>query len=148
MILVDVSGSMGHSLSSKSDLSRMDAASALATIVPSENKRIFSFSEKLVECPNDVSISNITTINESQRNVGTYLRRTMEELNNKVKYDRLIVITDEQSNDGVGSPMCDKAYMINVSTEKVGVGYGSEWINISGFSENVIRYIQEYESLE
>lgn len=59
---------------------------------------------------------------------------------------RLIVFTDEESQDPVGSPHC-KGYMVNVATSKNGVGYGP-WTCISGFSENVVQYIAELERVE
>jgi len=34
--------------------------------------------------------------------------------------------------------------MINVATNKNGVGYG-DWVHIDGFSEAVVNYIQAYE---
>jgi hypothetical protein len=55
------------------------------------------------------------------------------------KADRCIVITDEQSADSVGKPI-GKGYIINVATNKNGVGYG-EWTHISGFSESVVSWI-------
>ena len=67
--------------------------------------------------------------------------------NNKVvDYDRIIVITDEQSHDRVGDPRQGaKGYMINVANNENGVGYG-RWTHIDGFSENVIRFIYETET--
>jgi hypothetical protein len=65
---------------------------------------------------------------------------------NRIPHDRLIVITDEQSHDWVPSPVADRAYLINVASYERGVAGGS-WTRIDGFSENVIRYIAEVESL-
>lgn len=62
-------------------------------------------------------------------------------------FNRFIVLTDEQSNDEVGSPGCDKAYMINVAAFKNGVGYG-KWTKIDGWSEAVIDYIIQSEKEE
>jgi len=145
VIMVDVSGSMNRALSEKSDMTRMDAASALASITNSEELRVFSFSEALVECPPRKGMAGVDSIIKSQKHSSTRLKRSMTALNEMVKYDRLIVITDEQSDDGVGVPMCDKAYMINVASYQNGVGYRDNWVNISGFSENVIRYIHSIE---
>jgi len=57
--------------------------------------------------------------------------------------DRLIIITDEQSHDPVPDPK-GRAYMINVASNKNGVGYGS-YIHIDGWSEAVVDYIRELE---
>ena len=66
--------------------------------------------------------------------------------NNNTKYDRLIVITDEQSNDSVPAPT-GKGYVINVASAKNGIGYG-HWMHIDGWSEAVIDYIKAFEPLE
>ena len=60
--------------------------------------------------------------------------------------DRLIVITDEQSQTPVPNPTAERAYMVNVASCQNGVGYGSKWTHIDGFSENVIRFIVETEN--
>ena len=63
---------------------------------------------------------------------------------NKKGYDRLIVLTDEQSQTPVGAPD-GKGYMVNVASYQHGVGYG-QWLHLDGFSESVVRWIQAYES--
>ena len=60
-----------------------------------------------------------------------------------LKPDRLIVITDEQSDDVVPNPK-SLGYMINVASAQNGVGYHS-WIHIDGFSASVINWLQEFE---
>lgn len=144
-VLVDVSGSMRDALSSRSDMTRMDAAAGLGAIISSDNLRLFTFSEQLVEVPPRRGMAGVDAIMSSQRHSGTYLGQAIRELNTKVSYDRLIVITDEQSHDGI-SGMRDgsKGYLINVASSKNGIGYG-QWVHIDGFSENVIRFIHETE---
>lgn len=46
----------------------------------------------------------------------------------------------------VPDPVAEKAYMINVASYRNGVGYG-KWTHIDGFSEGVLRWIEEYEKL-
>jgi hypothetical protein len=142
LILVDVSGSMDAKLSSKSDMTRMDAAAALASIVNGD-VRVFTFSEKLVEVPPRRGMAGVDAVIRSQEHSGTYLGAALAEVN-KVPHDRLIVITDEQSHDVVGEPKAKHAYMINVASNKNGVGYG-RWVHIDGFSEAVIRFVIENE---
>ena len=145
-VLVDVSGSMDSALACKSDLTRMDAAAALASVLHAEELRVFSFSEHLVEVPPRRGMAGIDTIIRSQSHSGTRLGGAMAILNREVKYDRVIVITDEQSADRVPDPLDGaKGYMINVASYKNGIGYG-RWTHIDGFSESVIRYIVELES--
>ena len=145
VLLVDVSGSMRCPLSQKSDLSRIDAACALAILLSGlcEDIRIFTFSSGLVEVAPRVGMSLKDTIVRSQPNGTTYLGRSVCRIDQKVNYDRLVVITDEQSHDAVPDPK-GRGYMLNIASYKNGVGYGP-WIHIDGFSESCVDYIQEYE---
>ena len=147
VVLVDVSGSMTWKLSSKSDMNRIDAAAGLASMLVGRNVRVFSFSNSIQEVPYRLGIAGVDAIRNSQPNQGTHLGAAIKVLNEQIGGDRLIVITDEQSRDSVPAPSAfGRAYMINVSTEKNGVGYGSGWTaHISGFSEAVLRYIHEME---
>lgn len=145
-ILVDVSGSMADRLSSKSDLRRIDAACGLAILARGvcDDVRVFTFSSALVEVPPRHGMSLADAIIKSQPNANTYLGRAVSGLNKYAEYDRLIVITDEQSADSVGCPT-GKGYMVNVAHYENGVGYG-DWTRISGFSESIINYISAIES--
>ena len=143
-VLVDVSGSMDRPLSSKGDLTRIDAACALASIVPAENLRVFSFSNNVVEVPPRRGLAGVEAIARSQHHAGTELGKAVELVNKTVDHDRLIVITDEQACDYVPPPVAKRAYMINVASYQNGVGYGP-WTRIDGFSESVIRFIREVE---
>jgi hypothetical protein len=60
------------------------------------------------------------------------------------KADRIIVLTDEQSSDRV-PPVSMKSYICNVSVEQHGVGYDSGWKHVHGWSEHIVRYIQNEE---
>ncbi len=143
VVLVDVSQSMGGKLSAKSDLNRLDAASALAAVVNAAQLRVFTFSQTLVEVAPRRGMACIDAVKHSQPHGGTYLAQSLEALHKIVDYDRIIVITDEQTHDGICAPK-GKGYLINVATNKNGVGYG-QWTHIDGFSENVLRYIHEIE---
>jgi len=145
VVLVDVSGSMDTKLSAKSDMTRIDAACALASIIHGD-VRVFSFSNSLVEVPPRRGMAGVDAIKRSQPHGGTYLGRAIREINAKVRYDRLIVVTDEQSHDAVGGPADgSRGYLINVASYRNGVGYG-DWTRIDGFSENVLRFINESEA--
>ena len=144
-VVVDVSGSMDDKLSAKSDLTRLDAAAALASII-NGRVRVFSFSDWLVEVPPRLGMAGVDAIIRSQPHSGTWLERSLTELKTKAQYDRLIVITDEQTADGIlADPGCPHAYLINVATNRNGVGYG-KWVHVDGFSESVLRFIHEHES--
>lgn len=156
VVMVDVSASMNDPLSAKSDLCRADAAAALASIIHGD-LRIFSFADKVIEIPPRRGMAGIDAIRRSQSG-GTRLFDAVAVINEQVKYDRLIVITDEQATgplvrfghyiQGDRKALPDpigKGYMINVASAKNGVGYG-KWSHIDGFSENVIRFILEAEA--
>lgn len=155
VVLVDVSGSMDEKLSSKSDLCRKDAAAALASIIRG-NVRMFAFADDVVEVPSRRGMAGIDAICRATSG-GTRLFDAIHELNNTVKYDRIIVITDEQAfpatprghyyeqsrTKGCPDPK-GLGYMINVASAQHGVGYG-RWTHIDGFSESVLRFIVETE---
>ncbi len=146
IVLIDVSGSMfGARLSAKSDLDRIDAGSALAVLLSGvcEDAAVYTFSQQLVEVANRRGLGLIDAIKQSQDHGGTYLGGAIERLNQVERYDRIVVFTDEQSHDRVGAPKA-KGYMVNVASNKYGVGYGA-WTHISGFSEAVVDFIRETE---
>lgn len=144
-IMVDVSGSMDANLSQKSDMTRMDAAAALASIMPCEYARVFSFSYG-VKGPltNIGGLAGITAIVQSQQHGGTNLGGAVQFLNGQ-DFDRIVVITDEQSHTRVPAPKAKLSYMINVGGYKNSVATDKDWIRIEGFTENVIRYMSEIE---
>jgi 60 kDa SS-A/Ro ribonucleoprotein len=145
-ILIDVSGSMDNNLSSKSDLTFLEAACGLAILAREMMScvEVFTFSNSLVQVPARRGFALRDAIVGSQPHGGTNLGSALRALNAK-SYDRIIVITDEQSSDSVGDPQA-KGYMINVASNKNGVGYG-KWVHVDGFSEAVLNYIKEYEKL-
>ncbi|GAC1042232.1 TROVE domain-containing protein [Rhizobium sp. No.120] len=143
-VLVDVSGSMDATLSSKSDMKRIDAAAALASVINGD-VRVFTFSQAVVEVPPRRGMAGVDAVIRSQPHSGTYLGAAVQMINQNVKHDRLIVITDEQSADRVPDPIAKSAYMINVASARNGVGYG-KWCHLDGFSEAVIRFISEVEN--
>jgi 60 kDa SS-A/Ro ribonucleoprotein len=144
-VLVDVSASMDYPLSAKSDLKRIDAAAALASVIPGQ-RRVFSFSYNLVEVAPRYGMAGVDAIIKSQPHGGTNLAGAVTELNRIMRpEDRLIVVTDEQTSDRVPEPVAKRAYLINVASYQNGVGYG-RWTHIDGFSEGVLKYIQELEA--
>lgn len=148
IIMVDVSGSMHHRLSAQSDMTRADAAAGLASIFPG-NARVFSFADRVKEVPAYKGLPGIEAINKSQSG-GTKLFDAVHFINNHYKYDRLIVITDEQETGGTIKSLeqpTGKGYMINVASNQVGVAYG-DWVRLNGFSESILTWIKEYERLE
>ena len=144
IVLVDVSGSMTAPLSRRSEMQRTDAAYGLAVLLReiAEKVAVYSFSDTLVEVPARRGFALRDAIDASQQHSGTQLGKAIGKLSGE-KYDRLIVITDEQSHDRVPAPR-GKGYVINVASCKNGVGYG-KWTHIDGWSEAVIDYIRALE---
>ncbi len=143
IVLVDVSGSMDARMSAKSDLKRIDAAATLAAVVPGD-VRLFTFSQEVVEVPARRGMAGVDAVVQSQPHGGTYLGAAVEAMNG-LKHDRLIVISDEQSHDRVPDPVARNAYMVNVASNRNGVGYGA-WTHVDGFSETVLRFVREHEA--
>lgn len=144
MVLLDVSGSMDAAISARSDLQRIDAACGVAILLRElcEQVEVFTFSNAVVQVAPRRGFALRDAIVHSQQHGATYLGRAVEAVNT-MQYDRLIVLTDEQSADRVPAPKAN-GYMINVASNKNGVGYGP-WKRIDGWSEAVIDYVQEYE---
>jgi hypothetical protein len=146
IILVDVSGSMDSELSNKSDMTRIDAACGVAICLRNicKDVSIYSFSQDCVLIPDRHGFALRDAIKNSQDHSSTYLGRAVDKINkSEGNYDRIVIITDEQSHDTIVEPL-NKGYIINVASYQNGVGYG-QYLHINGFSESVIKYIQEYE---
>lgn len=146
IILVDVSGSMDEKLSEKSEVTRLDSACGVAMIAREQcdDVEVFTFSNNLFQCPPRRGFALRDCVVNSQPHGSTRLGGSVEWLNQNKKYKRIIVVTDEQSRDRVPNPD-GLGYMVNVSTNKNGVGYGA-WTHIDGWSDSVLDFISETES--
>jgi hypothetical protein len=149
VLLVDVSGSMEASLSRRSEMRRTDAAYGLAILLReiAEKVTIYTFSDVAKLVPSRRGMALRDALEQSQPHSGTYLGKALEFVTAELRssYDRLIVITDEQSHDNVPAPR-GKGYVINVASNQNGVGYGA-WTHIDGWSEAVVDYIAELETV-
>jgi hypothetical protein len=148
VLLVDVSGSMEAPLSSRSEMRRTDAAYGLAILLReiAEKVTIFTFSNAAKRVASRRGMALRDALDQSQPHGGTNLGASLTQVEAAVRegYDRLVVITDEQSHDRVPAPK-GKGYVINVASARNGVGYG-EWTHIDGWSEAVIDYIASLET--
>ena len=144
IVLVDNSGSMSARLSRKSDMTRADAAAGVAIVARGvfESVRVFAFSDNCVEVPPRTGMALRDAIHTATRMGSTQLGAAVAKVNALV-HDRLIVITDEQSADRVPAPK-GIGYMINVASNRNGVGYG-KWLHVDGWSDAVVRFITERE---
>jgi hypothetical protein len=149
IVLVDVSGSMVAPLSRRSEMLRTDAAYGLAVLLReiAGKVSIFTFSNDANLVPPRRGFALRDAMESSQPHLGTYLGRAIDAVHDHAApYDRIIVITDEQSHDRITAPR-GRGYIINVASARNGVGYGP-WTHIDGFSEAVIDYIRELERNE
>ncbi len=153
VILVDVSGSMVAPLSRRSEMLRTDAAYGLAVLLReiAEKVSVYTFSDtaKLIAPRRGFALRD--AMEQSLPHGGTQLGAALEAIPGN--YDRIIVITDEQSHDRVPPPKgFGKGYVINVASAKNGVGYGrvagkNAWAHIDGWSEAVVDYVRELERI-
>jgi hypothetical protein len=105
---------------------------------------IFTFSNAVVQVAPRRGFALRDAMKNSQPHGGTYLTQAVQAINAAVEYDRIIVVTDEQTHDGIVTPKA-KGYIINVGTYKNGVGYG-KWLHIDGWSEAIIDYLRAFEA--
>jgi len=169
ILMIDNSGSMQSSLSggrysglrlfatpsggrivraAGSEATRADAAGALAIHAREicEDVRVFGFSDDAVEIPNRRGFALRDAIMARTVPRGTNFGRAVD-VANKIGYDRLIVISDEQAHDSVMNPLQGtRGYVINVAAYENGVGY-HPWVSISGFSPNTLRYVMSVEGV-
>jgi hypothetical protein len=143
VLLVDTSGSMNAPLARRSEMLRMDAGCGLAVLLREvcEAVEVYTFSDKLVRVPARRGFALRDAIVSSQPHSGTQLGHALAGL--REAYDRIIVITDEQSHDRVPAPH-GRGYVVNVASARNGVGYGA-WTHIDGWSEAVVDYLRSLE---
>lgn len=145
-LLIDVSGSMNEKLSEKSELTRLDAAKGLAMLLREEceHVRTFVFNTQIRK----VAPRRGFALNEAigHANGGTTLGGAVKYCNENVPSDRIIVLTDEQSQDVVCGPR-GKGYMLNIATYEYTAGPANSWIKVSGWSEAIVDYIKVLERL-
>ena len=143
VLLVDTSGSMRDPLSGRSELRREEAAAALAMLLREvcEEVEIASFDTEVIGVPPRRGFALRDRLRA--RNKGTDAALGVRWANS-CKADRIVIITDEQSATTIPAPV-GRGYVMNVASNERGIGYGA-WTHVSGFSENLVRYIVEVET--
>lgn len=142
VLVIDGSGSMDATVSDKSNINRLDAAAALGILIREvcEQSVVIVFSENAYIVPARHGFALRDVIHKKAEHSGTNTRTALD-LAEKQGYDRIIVVTDEQSHQDVGNPLPGtKGYFINVASYQNGIGYGA-WTHIDGWSESVLNYI-------
>lgn len=145
ILVVDVSGSMRDTrISAKSELDRLDAAGALAALLREvcESVSVWTFASKEQAIPNYRGLALVDAIRNAD-NGNTYLVRSLNEIERRerVKAERLIVITDEQTHDGTRAPWTPKAYLVNVASYAPGLSTAGGWQRLTGWSERLVDWI-------
>ena len=142
VLLVDGSGSMAAPISARSDLARMEAASGLAILLREvcEQVAIWRFDTTPRQVPARRGFALRDALGFPMG--GTYTE-TAKVAADAAGYDRLVILTDEQSHEALSNPK-GLGYVVNVASYQNGVGYGA-WTHIDGWSESIVRYIQAFE---
>ena len=109
-----------------------------------EKVSVYTFSDEAKRIPARRGFALRDAMEASLPHGGTRLGAALDSITEK--YDRIIVVTDEQSHDRVPAPK-GRGYVINVASAKNGVGYG-KWSHIDGWSEAVVEYVRELERAE
>lgn len=168
ILVIDTSGSM-HSgqVSKKSELTRVDAATALAILVREvceepvlyatagdDGRRIHATKE--VPARRGFALSDALWGHHMRSAIGDggiFLKQSLDFIKEREKTaDRIIVITDEQDCDIKANPSTADAfggrnYIINVSVYQNGIAY-DKFTHINGWSEAVLDFIRESEFSE
>lgn len=158
VLLVDVSGSMDEILGKKqynfnkvsevNETRRLDVAIGLAILLKflCKDVVIYTFSDDVVKIDNASGFRLGEKIKKSQQHNCTYLGKAIKNIHKMEKeYDRMIVITDEQSHDNIETSISGKGYIMNIAPYEHGINFDAQWVRINGFSEAVIDWMIEYE---
>jgi hypothetical protein len=148
-LLIDHSASMQQAVSSKSEITRFDAAAALAMILreTAERCRVFTFSDRMVEVPPRRGFALVQAVREVINPAYTLLGAAVKKIYEIYpECDRILVVTDEQSADRPPHPQ-GRGYIINVGGYQNGIAYGP-WISIDGWSEAVLDWVRASEEAE
>ena len=146
LLLVDISASMDWALASRSQMKRTDAAAGLAILARElcDDVEMGVFHTNFYNVPPRRGFAlrdAIASFGSGGTNLGNAVTQFTQQF---PKYDRLIVFTDEQTHDRISVPTGGKNYLINVASYDRTVDFGG-WTTISGFSEQLLRYIAIYE---
>lgn len=149
-ILVDTSGSMSSTVSDRSILRAVDAASGMAIMARElcDDVKVYAWSTECREVPARRGMALRDAICNMDVGWSTYGDKAVQRALKDGPWDRCIIITDMQLHDGLqGYPEIAHKYIVNVRSYQNGVGYGN-WNWIDGFSAQTLRYMRELEAIE
>lgn len=165
IFVVDVSGSMGAWLSARSRFTRLDAAAAMAILAREMCERVTVYATagsdsarkhatRRIDAPRGFALAE--TISEAARTLGgggIFTRQCLEAIRHNERGDapdRIVIFSDSQDCDHptqrIPQPFGWRNYIVDVSSHTHGVNYEGAWTaEISGWSENFLRFIAEVE---
>lgn len=167
LFIVDVSGSMTCRLSNKSELTRLDAAKAMAMLAAnqcedfelvctagSDWSRVHSTEHIKYPQKGFGIFEQIDHCEKSLGGGGIFTRQCLEWCRENIEgeFDRIIIFSDSQDcdwpNNRTPKPFGKYNYICDVSANTRGINYKGIWdAEISGFSENFLTFIGAYEGL-
>lgn len=172
LLVIDVSGSMSGQLSSKSEMSRVDAANGMAMLMREQCDEITVYATAgndgthlhetaIVPSRHGFSLADaVKAKEESLGGGGIFLRQCMDYIDYQEKgkqFDRVIVITDEQDCEepspeksaSKAKKLGKRNYIVNVGVYEPALPViGAGWVRVSGFSERVVDWIMADEKAE
>lgn len=167
ILVVDVSGSMGGRISSKSEFTRLDTATVLALIASETCEHISIYAtagddwkrihqtEKIKPRRGFALCEEIKQAQLRLGGGGIFTRQCLEYIRQRETEtpDRIIVFTDSQDcdlpNRRIPKPFGKKNYIIDIASHLRGINYEGIWTaEISGWSEHFLDYIFAYEGLD
>lgn len=171
LVLVDVSASMDDTLSGRGSMKRMDAAAGLAVVLREicEAIEIATFSNECVrlQAPLPRGARLARQITENQPHAGTALGQAIDGMTAprvtlpvmmpgflarwslmarfvevRPAIERLVVLTDEQSQDRVAYPAMP-VFVINLASTQRGIAWDGPVVRLNGWSGGVVRWLAE-----
>ena len=165
IIVVDVSGSMGAPVSSKSEFNRMSAGISMAVLAAEMSESITVYatagsdSKELHDTKKVIPLRGFALADEILKQAnklgggGIFTRQCLEYIATQEieSPDRIIIFSDSQDCDRASNktpkPFGKHNYIVDISSHNRGINYNGVWTaEISGWSENFLKYIAAYES--
>lgn len=173
ILIVDVSGSMGATISGKSELTRLDAAASLAMLAAEvcesvaiyatagEDPHGYGSSAFLGEHKTELLkprrgfalADDVRTAAGRLGGGGIFTRQALEYVKGQEREqpDRIMVFSDSQDcdrGDRTPRPFGKRNYIVDVSSHTRGVNYAGVWdAEVVGWSENFLTYVAALEGV-
>ena len=147
-VLVDVSGSMDAAMSERGTMTRIDAGAGLAVVLREvcERSTVAAFSDQVgilkQPMPRGAGLARI--IVECMPHGGTRLAHAVAAFRDAVPgLDRLVILTDEQGQDGPGGAGGLETFVVNVASTQRGLAWEGRVTRIDGWSGAIVRFLAQ-----